>query len=111
MDPEFAGFVAGGGNDAALVGAAADDNGLAAEVGALEEFDGDEEGVHVHVEDGGLRRVFGGVGGVVFGAEASQVRHGVRVRLPGGGGNQSYGPGGQMVLRREFGLGTYCSKA
>ena len=88
MNAELASFVAGGGDDAALVGAAADNNGLAAEVGALEEFDGDEEGVHVHVEDGGDRRRFGAVGGVVFGAEASQVRHGISVRLRSGGGNE-----------------------
>ena len=53
VDTEFAGFVAGGGDDAALVGAAADDYRFAAKIGAVEEFDGDEEGVHVHVEDGG----------------------------------------------------------
>ncbi len=88
MDAELASFVAGGGDDAALVGAASDDNRLAAEVGALEEFDGDEEGVHVHVEDEGHRQGFGGVGGVVFGAEASQVRHGTSVRLRSGGDNE-----------------------
>jgi hypothetical protein len=54
MDAEFAGFIAGGGDDAALVGTAAYDYGFAAEIGAIEEFDGDEEGVHVHVEDGRL---------------------------------------------------------
>jgi len=80
VNTEFAGFVAGGGNDAALIGAASDDNGFAAEIGAVEEFDGDEEGIHVHVEDGGYRRGFGGVGGVMFCAEARQVRHGSRVR-------------------------------
>ena len=56
MNAVFAGFVAGGGNDAALVGTAADDNWFAAEVGAIEKLDGDEEGVHVDVEnvcDGG----------------------------------------------------------
>jgi hypothetical protein len=88
VDAEFAGFVAGGGNDAALVGAAADDNRLAAKIGALEEFDGDEEGVHVDVEDGrvggGLRRI----GGVVLGSEACEVRHGISVRLRSGGGNE-----------------------
>ena len=58
MDAEFAGFVTGGGYDTALVGTASNDHGLAAEVGALEELNGDEEGVHVDVEDGGLRRNF-----------------------------------------------------
>jgi hypothetical protein len=33
------------------------------------------------VEDGRGGRSFGGVGGVVFGSEACQIRHGVRVRL------------------------------
>jgi hypothetical protein len=51
VDAELAGFVAGGGDDTALVGAAADDNWFTAEVGPFDEFDGDEEGVHVHVED------------------------------------------------------------
>jgi len=88
VDAEFAGFVAGGGDDATLIGTAADDYGFAAEVGAVEELDGDEEGVHVHVEDGGHRRGFCGVGGVVFGAEACQVRHGISVRLRRGGDNE-----------------------
>jgi hypothetical protein len=83
VDSEFAGFVAGGGNDAALVWAATNHNGLAAEVGAVEEFDRDEEGVHVNVEDGRVERSFNSVcgGGIVFGAEASEVRHRCRVRL------------------------------
>jgi hypothetical protein len=91
VDAEFAGFVAGGGDNAALVWAAADDNGLAAEVGAVEEFDGDEEGVHVDVEDGGDGWSFRGVGGVVFGSEAGQVRHGISVRLQGDGDNEENG--------------------
>jgi hypothetical protein len=36
VDAEFAGFVAGGGNDSTLVRAATNHNGLAAEVGAVE---------------------------------------------------------------------------
>ena len=88
VDTEFARFVAGGGDYAALVGAAADYYGFAAEIGTVEELDGDEEGVHVDVEDGGDRRGFRGVGGVVFGSEACQVRHGISVRLPSGGGNE-----------------------
>ena len=36
VDAEFAGFVAGGGDDAALIGAAADYNGLASKVGSVE---------------------------------------------------------------------------
>ena len=81
VDSEFTGFVAGGGDDSALVGAAADHNRLAAEIGTVEELDGDEEGVHVNMEDGGHRWGFGGVGGVMFGSESRQVWHGSRVRL------------------------------
>ena len=88
VDAELAGFVAGGGDNAALVGAATDNHRLAAEFGAVEEFDGDEEGVHVDVEDGGDGWRFGGVGCVVLGAEASQVRHGISVRLQGDGNNE-----------------------
>jgi hypothetical protein len=36
VDAELAGFVAGGGDDAALIGAAANYNGLAAKVGSVE---------------------------------------------------------------------------
>jgi hypothetical protein len=111
VDAEFAGFVAGGGDNAALVGTAADDNGLAAEVGTIEEFDGDEECVHVHVEDGRHGWEFGGVGGVVLSTEASQVRHGVRVRLRGGGSNERGGAGGRVVWKLEFDGGVYLSKA
>jgi hypothetical protein len=39
------------------------------------------------VEDGGDRRSFIWVGGVMLGAEACQIRHGISVRLPSGGGN------------------------
>jgi len=94
VDPEFAGFVAGSGDDTALVWPAADDNGFATEIGAFEEFDGDEEGVHVHVEDGGHGGNYSVVGGVVFGAEACEVRHGISVRLPGDGDNESDMTGG-----------------
>ena len=54
VNAEFASFVAGGGDYAALIGPAADDDGLAAEFRALEQFDGNKKGVHVHVEDGGV---------------------------------------------------------
>jgi len=47
---KFAGFVAGGGDDAARA-VVADEDGLAAEGGVVELFDGGEEGVHVDVED------------------------------------------------------------
>jgi hypothetical protein len=71
MDAELTGFVAGGRDNTALVGPAADDHGFAAEVGAVEEFHGNEESVHVHVEDGGVEGKFALLGGIVFGAEAS----------------------------------------
>jgi ribosomal protein L19 len=80
MDAELAGFVAGGGDDTALVGPTANDNRLAAEVGALQEFHGDEEGVHVHVEDGRVEGEITLFGGIVFGAETSEVRHAFTVR-------------------------------
>ena len=55
MDAETAGFVARRGNYAAAIGLAADHYGLAAKFGVIEQFDGDEEGVHVYVKDrGGL---------------------------------------------------------
>ena len=81
MDAEFARFVAGSGDNTALIGPAANDNGLAAEVGALEEFHGNEEGVHIHMEDGGVEREFTLFNGIVFGAKAGQVRHAASVRL------------------------------
>jgi hypothetical protein len=52
VDAEFARGVGGGGNYAALVGAAADDDGLAFEGRVVELFHGNEEGVHVDVEEG-----------------------------------------------------------
>ena len=52
MNAEDAGFVAGGGNYSTAIGLAADYYGLAAEGGTVEEFDGNEESVHVYVEDG-----------------------------------------------------------
>ena len=80
LNAEYAGFVAGGGNDATLIGAAADNNGLAAEVGTIKEFNGDEKGVHVDVEDRGVERDIAFLDRIVFGAEASQVWHVVRLR-------------------------------
>ncbi len=104
VDAEFAGFIASGGDNAALVGAAADDHGLAAEVGAREEFDGDKECVHVHVEDGGLEGGFGGVGSVVFGAEACQIWHESSVRLRCGRGNEIAENGFRLERERVSGM-------
>jgi hypothetical protein len=111
VDTEFAGFVAGGGDDAALVGASADDNGLAAEVGALEEFDGNEESVHVDVEDGGVGGSFRRIGGVVLGSEACEVRHGISVRLQSGGGNERVGVGLQDLDMRVWSRGLMLKSA
>ena len=52
VDAEFACGIGGGGDDAAFVGASADDYGFAAERGVVEFFHGDEESVHVDVEEG-----------------------------------------------------------
>ena len=51
MNAETARLVAGGGNDAALVALPADDHRLAAQLRAREQFDGDEERVHIDVKD------------------------------------------------------------
>jgi hypothetical protein len=77
----FAGFVAGGGDHAALIGTAADDYWFAAKIGAIEKLDGDEEGVHVHVEnvrDGGRREI---VCVYMERAKSSQVGHEVSLRF------------------------------
>ena len=52
MDSELAGRIGSGGDDSAFVALASDDDGLAFERGIVELFHGDEEGVHVDVEDG-----------------------------------------------------------
>jgi ribosomal protein L19 len=80
MDAELTGFVAGGGNDTALIGPTAYDHRFAAKFGALEEFDGDEKGVHVHVEDGRVQGKVVHFSGIVFGSETSEVRHAFTVR-------------------------------
>src|SRR5438552_2352160 len=80
MNSVFARFVAGGGDDAALIGTSADDNRLAAQIGAVEKLDGDEEGVHVHVENirdrwrGEIIRI------CVQRPKSRQVRHEVSLR-------------------------------
>ena len=45
-------LVAGGANHAALVRLAADNHRQAAQLGALEQLDGNKERVHIHVQDG-----------------------------------------------------------
>src|SRR6516225_6537581 len=56
LDSVLARFITGGGDDAALIRPAAYHNRLAAQFGALEQFHGDEEGVHVDVENRGIKR-------------------------------------------------------
>jgi hypothetical protein len=81
VNTELAGFVTCGGNYAALIGTAPDDDGLAAKVGAIEELDGNEEGIHIDVEDGRVKRNVGIVAVKLLGAEAGEIRHGDRLRL------------------------------
>ena len=83
MNTVFAGFVAGGGDDAALVGTAADDYWLAAEVGAIEKLDGDEEGVHVDMKNVRERGGYEVVSVCMEGSKSGQVRHEVSVRFEG----------------------------
>ncbi len=97
VNPEFASFVAGRRDYASLVGPAADNDRLATKVGAIEEFDGNKKGVHIHMEDGGVEGNLLRFGGIVLGAEASQVRHGISLRLRNGGGNAQ--AGGRQSLR------------
>ena len=75
LHAKLARFVAGGGDDATLIGAATHDHREAAKLGPFQEFDGNEEGVHIDVEDGGVGREGERFGGIVNGAEASQIRH------------------------------------
>ena len=83
MNSVFARFVTGGGNDTALVGTSADDYWFAAEVGAVEKLDGDEERVHVHVKNT-RDRWRGEIFGVrVKGSKSRQVRHGISLRREG----------------------------
>ena len=97
MNPEFASFVAGRRDDTSLVGPATNNDRLAAEVRAIEEFDRNKKGVHIHMEDGGVEGNLLRFGGIVLGAEASQVRHGISLRLRNGGGNAQ--AGGRLELR------------
>jgi hypothetical protein len=67
MDSEFASFVGGRGNDAALVALSANHDGFAFERGIEELFHGDKESVHVDVEDGA------GEGGLLGGSHAEGI--------------------------------------
>jgi hypothetical protein len=73
MDAEAASLIARRGNYSTAIGLAAYDDGLAAELGTIEEFNGDEEGVHVDVQDwGGLARKGRGF---MLGAELGELGH------------------------------------
>ena len=103
VDTVLASFVAGGGDDAALIGTPTDNHGLPAQVGAVQEFHGNEESVHIHMEDGGVGRDLGGIcRGVVFRAEASKVRHANRVRWDALGGNNTSSARRSMIRVVDF---------
>ncbi len=76
VDAEFAGFVARGRNDTALIRPAPHNDGLATQIGAGEEFNRDEKGIHVHVQNRGMERNLLRRSAVVLGAKASELRHG-----------------------------------
>ena len=59
VDAELARFVRGGRNHAALVALSANDHRFAFQRGIEEFFHGDEEGVHIDVEDGAEKRGIG----------------------------------------------------
>ena len=67
MDSEFAGFIGGRGDHAALVALPTDHDGLALQRGIEELLHGDEEGVHIDVEDGA------GEGGLLGGSHAAGI--------------------------------------
>ncbi len=102
LDTVFAGFVAGGGNYAALIGTAAYYYWFATEVGAIEKFYGDEEGVHIHVEDGGVEREVALIEGVVFGTEARESGMGEGYGFGSGGGRQKFCVGRIGLCLAEF---------
>src|SRR5579883_417507 len=76
LDSVFARFVARGGDDAALIGPSAHNDGLAAQFWALEQFDGDEEGVHIHVQNAGVRLSGGLLEAAMFRPKSREFRHG-----------------------------------
>ena len=51
MNAKAAGLITGRRDDAAGIGGAADDDRLAAKFGPLQQLDGDEERIHVHVQN------------------------------------------------------------
>src|SRR6476646_7387041 len=81
LNSEFTRLVAGGGNHAALVGPAAYDYRFAAQLRPLEQFHGNKERVHVHMQNGGFRGERKRRRVVTFRTKSSQVRHGNRLFL------------------------------
>ncbi len=81
VNAKLARFVARCGDHAALIWLTADDHGLAAQFRALEQFNRDEKSVHVDVKNrrDTRQRLF--VNSAMNGAEASQFRHVLSVRL------------------------------
>ena len=55
MNTVFSRFIAGRGDHAALILLPANDNGSAAQFRPLQQFDGDEKSVHIHVQNGRRR--------------------------------------------------------
>ena len=76
MNAETARFVTRRGDDAALVALASDDDGKPLQLGAREEFNRHEEGVHINVKDRGGRIDRGGLRRIVFRSKVCQLRHG-----------------------------------
>src|SRR6516225_8286942 len=100
VDSVLARFITGGGDDAALIRTATDHDGLTAQLGALEQFHGNEEGVHIHVENGGMEGNLARFRRVMLGAKTGQVRHGISLRLGASGGNRSEDGRTKAVLRK-----------
>jgi len=73
----FPRLVARGGHDAALIRASADNHRLASKLRPIEQFHGDEEGVHVHVEDGCCRLRRPLIERAMLGSKSREVRHGI----------------------------------
>ncbi len=84
VNAETARFVARRRNHSTAIRLAADNYGLAAQFGMFEQFDRNEKRVHIDVQDGcgALRRLcvrrweFRRDGGVMLGAEMSELGHG-----------------------------------
>ena len=76
LNAVFSRFVAGCGDDAALVGLAPDDHRLAAKLGPCQQFDGNEERVHIDMQDRRRKRQGIGSDRIVFRAKGGQLGHG-----------------------------------